>query len=135
MKKNNLLFPILFSVIFTVIIYACKDENIISPTEPRDCNISTSIHTAPSIQLPCTVVYRAEKTGTVSVSKLSFRDDNGLQILNNPTLPFDTTFILNIRDTVSMSAESVVTGGQISIVLWAKSQTGSTVSDTIKCGN
>jgi hypothetical protein len=132
MKSRFKLFPFAFALAITFVIYACnKTENIIIPPDPLVCNLSISEF---SVQLPCTVIYSAVKTGNVNVSNLTYRNDGGLQSINNPVLPFIDTLVLNVQNTVSMSVQSVATGGSIEIKFHARSG-GTTYDANQSCGN
>lgn len=132
MKSRFKFFLFAFAIALTFVIYACSDnENIIIPPDPLNCNPFIPSFT---IQVPCTVVYTAEKTGNINVSKLTYRNASGIQTVNNPALPYIDTLVLNAQDTVSMSAESVATGGSIQIKVHARSG-GTNVNQSQSCGN
>lgn len=125
MKKYLMLVGVL-SLIF--VFYACDSTDSNEQTA-KTCELGIGPIEVP---LPIQVKFKAEKTGDGVITNISYMDNNGLIVVENPVLPWEKTISLTDTNSVSMSAAGTVKNGSLQIKYEAE-KSGVTYSASDKC--
>jgi hypothetical protein len=125
MKKYLVLAGVL-SLIF--VFYACDSTDSNEQTA-KTCELGIGPIEVP---LPIQVKYKVEKTGDGVISRITYMDNTGLTVIENPTLPWEKTITLADTNSFSMSAAGTRTNGSHQIKYEAE-KSGVTYSASDKC--
>lgn len=125
MKK----YLVLAGVLSLIFVFSACDSTDSNEQTAKTCELGIGPIEVP---LPIQVKYKAEKTGDGVISRITYMDNTGLTVIENPVLPWEKTFTLADTNAVRMSAIGTVKNGSLQIKYDAE-KSGTTYSASDKC--
>ena len=97
-----------------------------STSVERPCFMRVGPSSAP---IPVVVTYSASSEGDASITEITYRTEEGDQVVKRPNLPWQKVVGMGSKKSVEMSADAVVEDGSLRIAMKVVGDEGGTTID------